>query len=82
VIFELDDVQFEDSFVRFFETHNYLVRRLAPRWVEVQPLNPVGERSDRDGARRDLEAWIAWNPGAGARLIKELPRGASVRPSH
>jgi hypothetical protein len=58
-----------DDLVRFFRAHDYLVTRRGDDLVDVQPLNPLSAQADRERVGRDLEAWQAWNQGAGVELL-------------
>ena len=58
-----------DDLMRFFRAHDYLVTRRGTDLVDVQPLNPLSARADRERVVRDLEAWQAWNRGAEAELV-------------
>ncbi len=69
MLLRIDNPASADDLVRFFETHDYVVERRGDTLVHVRPSSALGERADRERVVRDLEAWLAWNPGARAELV-------------
>jgi hypothetical protein len=57
----LNDPRLYPALDRYFRVHAYLVVRKRD-WIEVVPINAVGEHADRARLERDLEAWLAWHP--------------------